>query len=47
MKITLKLDVNPVKKLPYQLNPKYKEKVHTEFHNMLVAGIIQPIEELD
>jgi len=27
MKINLKLDVEPVKKNPYQLNPKYKEKV--------------------
>ena len=28
MKITLKLDKKPIKKHPYQLNPKYKEKVH-------------------
>lgn len=28
MKITLKPNVKLVKQLPYQLNPKYKEKVH-------------------
>lgn len=43
MKITLK----PVKNHPYQLNPKYKEKVHEELDNMLAARIIEPIEELE
>ena len=45
MKITLKLDVKPVKQLPYRLNPKYKEKVREELDKMLVVGIIEPVEE--
>lgn len=47
MKITLNLDVKPVKQCPYQLNPKYKEKVHTELEKMLVAVIIEIVEEFD
>jgi len=45
MKITLKLDIKLVKKRPYYLNPKYKERVHLELDKILVAGIIEPIEE--
>jgi hypothetical protein len=45
MRITLKPDVKPVKKIPYRLNPKYKEKVKIEFDRMLEAGIIEPVEE--
>ena len=45
MKITLKHDAKPVKQRPYNLNLKYKEKVHLELDKMLVAGIIEPIEE--
>ena len=30
VKINLKWDTKPVKKFPYQLNPKYKEKVREE-----------------
>lgn len=47
MKITMKLDVKPVKQWPYHLNPKYKEKVHKELDKMLVARIIEPVEESD
>lgn len=47
MKITLKLDMNPVKQSPYHLNPKYKEKVHLELEKMLATGIIEPVEEYD
>lgn len=45
MKITLKLDVKPIKKRPYQLNPKYKEKVRKELDKLLDANIIEPVEE--
>ena len=45
MRIPLKLDARPVKKRPYRLNPKYKEKVNIELDIILEAGIIEPIEE--
>jgi hypothetical protein len=45
MRIPLKPYVNPVKKRPYRLNPKYKEKVKIELDQMLEVGIIEPIEE--
>jgi len=47
MKITLKTDAKVVKKRPYHLNPKYKEEVHLELDNMLMACIIEPMEESD
>lgn len=47
MKITLNLDTRLVKQCPYQLNTKYKEKVHKELDKMLEAGIIEPVEELN
>jgi hypothetical protein len=37
----------PVKRRPYRLNPKYKEKVHKELDRMLDVGIIVPMEESD
>jgi hypothetical protein len=45
MRIPLKPGAKPVKKRPYRLNPKYKEKVKIELDRMLKAGIIEPIEE--
>lgn len=45
MKITLKPDAKLVKKQPYQLNPKYKANVREELDKMLVARIIEPVEE--
>ena len=45
MKITLKPDAKLVKQRPYCLNPKYKEKVHVELDKMIVAGIIELVEE--
>jgi hypothetical protein len=45
MKIPLKPNARPVKKRPYRLNPKYKEKVKIDLDRMLEAGIIEPIEE--
>jgi len=45
--ITLKPDAKLVKKIPYLLNPKYKERVCTELDKMLVTGIIEPAEEFD
>jgi hypothetical protein len=44
-RIPLKPNVKPVKKRPYILNPKYKEKVKIELDRMLEAGIIEPIKE--
>ena len=43
--IPLKPDAKPMKQRPYRMNPKYKEKVRMELDKMLVAGIIEPIEE--
>ena len=40
MKIDIKLDAQPIKKRPYKLAHKYKE-----IDNMLVAGIIYPIDQ--
>ena len=45
MKIRLKPDAKLVKKRPYRLNPKYKEKVKQELDKMLSARIIMPVEE--
>lgn len=47
MKITLKLDVKPVKQRPYRLNPKQKEKVCLDLDKILGAGIIELVEESD
>jgi hypothetical protein len=43
MKMHLKMDAKLVKRRHYQLNPKYKEKVHKELDQMLDARIIVPI----
>ena len=45
MKIPLKIDAMPIKKRPYRLNPKYKQKVKIELDRMLEARIIEPVEE--
>ena len=45
MRIPLMEGAKLVKKRPYRLNPKYKEKVKKELDKMLPAGIIEPIEE--
>jgi hypothetical protein len=45
MRIPFKLYAKPVKKRPYRLNPKYKEKVKIELNQMLEAGIIESVEE--
>jgi len=47
MKITLKPEVKLVKQRPYCLNPKYKEKVYLELDKMLMASIIELVEESD
>ena len=47
MKIDTKPDVQPVKKRPYKLAHKYKEIVKKEIDNMLAAGIIYPINQLE
>jgi len=43
MKIPLKLEAKPIKKRPYRINPRYKEKVKVEIDRMLEVGIIKPI----
>jgi hypothetical protein len=35
MNIQLKPDARPIKKRPYRLNPRYKEKVKQEIDRML------------
>ena len=45
MKIPLRPDAKPVKKRPYRLNPRYKEKVKAELDRMLEEGVIEPVEE--
>ena len=45
MRIPLMEGAKPVKQRPYRLNPRYKEKVRKELDKMLIAGIIEPIEE--
>ena len=45
MKIPLKEGVNPLKQHPYRLNPRYQEKVRHELDKMIIAGIIEPVEE--
>lgn len=37
MNINMKLDAKLLKQHPYQLNPKYKEKVFKELDKMLAA----------
>jgi hypothetical protein len=46
-KIPLGLDERPIKKIPYRLDPKYKQKVRIELDRMLGARIIEPIEEFE
>ena len=46
IKIPLKADAKPMKKRPYRMNPKYKEKVRRELDKMLPAGIIEAVEEI-
>ena len=47
IKIPLKADAKSVKQCPYRLNPRYKEKFRMELDNMLAAGIIKPVKELE
>jgi hypothetical protein len=44
MKIPLKPYARPIKKIPYRLNPKYKDKVNIELDRMMEAEIIEPVE---
>ena len=45
MRIPLKEGAKTIKQCPYRLNPKYKEKFRKELNKMLIASIIEPIEE--
>lgn len=45
MKIQLQPNAKLVKKWPYWLNFKYKEKVWKELDSMINIGIIVPMEE--
>ena len=47
MKIMLKLDAKPVRQMPYQLNPRYKDHVKAEIDRMLDVGIIERMEEFE
>jgi hypothetical protein len=47
MKLQFTLDAKSVKRRPYHLNPKYKEKVCKDLDRMLDARIIVPMEDLD
>ena len=47
MKIDIKPDARTVKKRPYKLAHKYKEIVKKDIDNMLTAGIIYPIDQLE
>ena len=47
MKITHNLDVKLVKQIPYRMNSKYKERVKVGLDKMIVAGIFEPVEELE
>ena len=47
MEIPLKADVKLVKQRPYQLNPRYKERVKANLDRMLDAGIIESMEEFE
>ena len=45
IKIPLKLDVKPVRKRPYRLNLKYKDKVKLELDKMIATWIIEPVKK--
>ena len=47
IKIDRKPKAKPVKKIPYKLAHKYKELVKKDIDDMLVAGIIYPIDQLE
>jgi hypothetical protein len=47
MEIRLKPNAKPINRIPYLLNPKYKEKVKKELDRMLDVRIIVPVEEFD
>ena len=47
MNININTNSLPVKKRPYKLAHKYKEIVKKEIKNMLTAGIIYPIDQLE
>ena len=44
MKIDLLPEETPIKKRPYKLAHKYKEIAKTEIDNMLIGGIIYPVD---
>ena len=45
IKIPLKPYANQVKKWPYRLNPRYKEKVKEELYRMMDKWIIEHVDE--
>lgn len=47
MNIPLNPNASPVKKIPYRMNPNYKERVEVELDNMIVVGIVECVEELE
>ena len=47
MKIPLNLDAKPIKIIPYKEILKFKNKVKLYLDKIIVAGIIEPLEELE
>ena len=45
MKIPLRPDAKPIKQQPYQLNPRYKEKIKAELGRIIDTGIVDHVEE--
>ena len=45
MNIDLIPEAKPIKKRPYKLAHKYKDIVKSKIDNMLVAGIIYPVDQ--
>ena len=47
MRIPLKPEAQPVKKRPYRLNLKYKERMKQQLDQLLQQGLIEPIDEAE
>jgi hypothetical protein len=47
MKIQMKFDTKPMRKIPYRMNPKYKETEKQEPSRMLEMGLIFHVKQFD
>jgi hypothetical protein len=45
MKIPLKPEVRPIRKIPYILNPIYRHRFKEKINQILESGINEPVEE--